>query len=111
MSRCTPASSTAACRPSWRIIRAPCASPTSTAISTARPTRDVFALLGERVVPGSVLVFDEYFCFASWREDEFKAFQEAVAANGWAYDYLAFNPFTKQAAVVIRQAPKEKGRP
>ena len=29
-------------------------------------------------------------------------FQEAVARHGWRYEYLAFNLFAKQAAVVLR---------
>ena len=65
-------------------------------------TKCVFDLLAGRVAAGSVIVFDEYICTESWREDEFRAFQEAVAANAWTYEYLAFGLFTKQAAVIIR---------
>src|SRR5262249_10505458 len=53
--------------------------------------------LGERIVPGSVIVFDEYLLNDWWREDEYKAFQEAVAARGWEYEYLAFGLWTGQA--------------
>jgi Tfp pilus assembly protein PilF/predicted O-methyltransferase YrrM len=49
--------------------------------------------------PGSVVVFDEYLGHHSWRQDEFRAFQEAVHANGWSYEYLAVNPFVGQAVV------------
>lgn len=64
-------------------------------------TRTVFERLGDRVVSGTVIVFDEYLGNAQWREHEFKAFQEFVASSGLAYEYLAFNPFTKQAVVRI----------
>lgn len=64
-------------------------------------TKTVLDLLGPRIAPGSVIVFDEYIGNAHWREDEFKAFQEAVAANGWRYEYLCFSLFTKQVAVRI----------
>lgn len=67
-------------------------------------TRTLLDLLAERIVPGSVLVFDEYLCTPRWREDEFRAFQEAVLANGWRYDYLAFNFFTRQASVMVKAA-------
>lgn len=64
-------------------------------------TKSVFQHLGSRIGKGTVIVFDEYFCTARWREDEYKAFQEAVREQGWCYDYLAFNPFSKQASVII----------
>jgi len=62
-------------------------------------TRTVLDLLAERIVPGTVIVFDEYIGYEQWREDEFKAFQEAVARYGWSYEYLCFSFFTKQVAV------------
>jgi Tfp pilus assembly protein PilF len=64
-------------------------------------TKTVLELLAPQIVPGSVIVFDEYIGNAHWREDEFKAFQEAVASNGWSYEYLCFSVFTKQVAVRI----------
>ncbi len=36
-----------------------------------------------------------------WREDEYKACQEAVERHSWKYEYIAFNLFTKQVAVII----------
>lgn len=62
-------------------------------------TATVFAALGERMVPGTVIVFDEYLVNDRWREDEFKAFQEAVKTHGWTYEYLAFNLHSGQAVV------------
>ncbi len=64
-------------------------------------TVDVLTHLAPRIVPGTVMVFDEYLINPTWRDDEFKAFQEAVAAHGWTYRYLAFGIVTKQAAVII----------
>jgi Flp pilus assembly protein TadD len=58
-------------------------------------------LLGPQIVPGSVLVFDEYLCNPGWREDEHRAFTEAARVFGWRYDYIVFSLFTKQAAVRI----------
>ena len=65
-------------------------------------TRCVLDHLEDRLVPGSVLIFDEYFCTARWRKDEYLAFQESVARRGLSYDYLVFNPNSRQAAVIIR---------
>jgi tetratricopeptide (TPR) repeat protein len=57
--------------------------------------------IAPRVRPGTVLVFDEYLINPTWRDDEHKAFREAVEKYGWTYSYLAFGIVTKQAAVVI----------
>ena len=64
-------------------------------------TVTVLDALAPRLQPGSVLVFDEYLVNPTWREDEHRAFQEAVARHGWTYSYIAFGIITKQAAVVI----------
>ena len=66
-------------------------------------TKTVLELLAPRMVVGSVIVFDEYIGNEHWREDEFKAFQEAVVKYGWQYEYLCFSFFTKQVAVKITQ--------
>jgi len=67
-----------------------------------RSTATVLELMAPRIVPGTVIAFDEYLFNPRWREDEFKAFQEAVAKFGWRYDYLAFSLFAKQALVIVR---------
>jgi tetratricopeptide (TPR) repeat protein len=64
-------------------------------------TKTVLDALAPRIVPGTVIIFDEYIGNEHWREDEFKAFQEAVAHYGWKYEYLCFSVFTKQVAVRI----------
>ncbi|HEY3299155.1 MAG TPA: class I SAM-dependent methyltransferase [Methylophilaceae bacterium] len=64
-------------------------------------TKTVLELLAPRIVKGTVIIFDEYIGNEHWREDEFKAFQEAVKQYGWQYEYLAFSLFTKQVAVKI----------
>jgi len=64
-------------------------------------TKDIFDEVSERIVPGTVIIFDEYLMTPSWQDDEFKAFQEAVAKHGWTYEYLAFSIMTGQAIVRI----------
>ena len=59
--------------------------------------------IASRIVPGSVLVFDEYLINPTWRDDEHLAFQQAVKKYGWKYRYLAFGIVTKQAAVIIEK--------
>ena len=65
-------------------------------------TKTVLDQLAPRIIPGSVIVFDEYIGNEHWREDEYKAFQEAVNKYGWEYEYLCFSVFTKQVAVRIK---------
>jgi tetratricopeptide (TPR) repeat protein len=64
-------------------------------------TKTIFDLLGPQIIPGTVIVFDEYIGYKSWKDDEFKAFQEAIAQYGWKYEVLTFSFATKQVAVKI----------
>lgn len=64
-------------------------------------TKTVLDLLASRIAPGTIIVFDEYIGNEHWREDEFKAFQEAVTKYNWCYEYLSFSIFTKQVTVRI----------
>ena len=64
-------------------------------------TKDVFDAIHDRVVPGTVLIFDEYQGYPGWQQHEYRAFQEAVATHGWEFEYLAISLVTKQAAIRI----------
>lgn len=64
-------------------------------------TVTILEQLAPRIVAGSVIVFDEYIGNERWREDEYKAFQEAVSKYGWQYEYISFSVFTKQVGVRI----------
>ncbi|NQV55965.1 MAG: tetratricopeptide repeat protein [Rhodospirillales bacterium] len=63
-------------------------------------TKTVLDILAKQVSAGTVIAFDEYIGNETWREDEFRAFQEAVLKYGWKYEYLCFSFTTRQ--VVIR---------
>ena len=64
-------------------------------------TKTILELFTKQIIPGTVIVFDEYIGNLNWREDEFKAFQEAVFKQGWKYEYLCFSFFTNQVVVRI----------
>ena len=64
-------------------------------------TKTIFDLLGLQVVPGTVIVFDEFIGYKSWKDDEFKAFQETVDQYQWRYEILSFSFATKQVAFKI----------
>jgi hypothetical protein len=53
-------------------------------------TNTVLGLLSDRIVPGTVIVFDEYLNYPGWQEHERKAFAEFVARAGVKYKYLGF---------------------
>jgi Macrocin-O-methyltransferase (TylF) len=62
-------------------------------------TKTILDMLASRLVPGSIILFDEYFNYPGWERHEFKAFQEYVSAHQVKYTYLAFA--RQQAAVRI----------
>ena len=62
-------------------------------------TRDAFAHLGERLVPGTVIVFDEYFNYPNWQQHEHRAFEEQLARSGRKRRVLAHG--TEQLVVVL----------
>jgi Tfp pilus assembly protein PilF len=64
-------------------------------------TKTVLDELAPQIQLGTVIIFDEYIGNEHWKEDEFKAFQEAVIRYRWQYEYLAFSFFTKQVVVKI----------
>lgn len=53
-------------------------------------TATVLRALAPRFVPGTVLVFDEYFNYPNWQAHEWRAFQEFVRDTGTSYAYLGF---------------------
>ena len=63
-------------------------------------TRCVLELLEDRIVPGTIIVFDEYFNYPNWQEHEFRAFQELVARRHMEYQYLGYARF--QVSVKIK---------
>ena len=66
-----------------------------------RSTRTIFTLLADRIVPGTIILFDEYFNYPNWEQHEYKAFQEFVTAKSVSYRYLAF---ARQQVVVRIEA-------
>ena len=71
--------------------------------------RYVLDTLTERIVPGTVIVFDEYFNFPGWEQDEFKAWQEFVKQYQVDYEYLGFVSSHQEVAVrvkTIKHTPK-----
>jgi predicted O-methyltransferase YrrM len=64
-------------------------------------TKVIFEELSSRIVPGTVIIFDEYFNYPGWQQHEFKAFQEFVFSRSLKYSYIGFNRSHAQVTVVI----------
>ena len=64
-------------------------------------TAFVLDALAERIMPGTVIVFDEYFNYPGWKQHEHKAFQEFVKKFGLAFQFESFVPGHQQVCVVI----------
>jgi predicted O-methyltransferase YrrM len=68
-------------------------------------TVTLFDGLAERLQPGAIILFDEYYNFHRWQQHEFKAFQEFVARVGLRYEYIAFSVTGQQVAVRVLENP------
>jgi hypothetical protein len=64
-------------------------------------TVDILESFHGRIMKGTIIVFDEYICHPSWRQDEFRAWRECCKRFGWKYEYLGFSLSTKQAVVRV----------
>lgn len=65
-------------------------------------TRTVFEMLGHRILPGTVVQFDEFFNYPNWREGEYKAFSEFCALRNTEICYLGFTSSEQVALKVIK---------
>ena len=64
-------------------------------------TSTVFTALRDKIVPGTKIIFDEYFNYPGWQNHEYKAFQEFIEATGLKYEYIAYTDKGFSAAVTI----------
>ncbi|MEB4211364.1 TylF/MycF/NovP-related O-methyltransferase [Mycobacterium sp. 94-17] len=64
-------------------------------------TKEIFDQLGENIVSGTVIVFDEFYNYPGAECHEFKAFQEFLDRSGKKPVYLAYNQYFEQAVAQI----------
>jgi len=65
-------------------------------------TKIVFDHLSDRFVPGTVIVFDEYFGYHGWQRHEHKAFEEFLAASGLTFEALAIGHMNLAVRLLAR---------
>jgi hypothetical protein len=63
--------------------------------------KTVFDTLGDRIVPGTVIVFDEYLNYPGWQDGEVKAWREFCEARAIRYRYVGYTPAWESALVVV----------
>lgn len=63
--------------------------------------KTVLDLVGPRLRPGSVLVFDEFFNFPGWQEHEYRALREYLERTGSSVSYEGYSYANEQVIVRI----------
>lgn len=64
-------------------------------------TVTVLEHVGPRLVPGTVILFDEYFNYPGWEQHEHRAWEEFVAKSGIEFRYEAYTSNNEQVVVVV----------
>jgi hypothetical protein len=64
-------------------------------------TKSVFDILGDRIVEGTVIQFDEFFNYPGWKNGEYRAFKEFCEASGVEVRYIGYCPRDEQVAVKV----------
>ena len=63
-------------------------------------TRTIFELLKDKIVSGTVIVFDEYFNYPDWENGEYKAFNEFIKENNLNFEYIGYT-MIEQCAIKL----------
>lgn len=64
---------------------------------TYKPTAYVLNSLAKNLGEGTIVIFDEYFGYPSFRLHEFKAWQEFVNSEGLKYEYIGYTEMQLQS--------------
>ncbi|HWB95741.1 MAG TPA: TylF/MycF/NovP-related O-methyltransferase [Bryobacteraceae bacterium] len=72
-------------------------------------TKTVFEFLGDRIVPSTVIQFDEYFNYSGWQQGEHQAFTEFCAERKIEFRYLGYTSNDEQVAVQIVKIEPSSG--
>ena len=68
---------------------------------TYSPAKTILTQTKSRLVPGSIVLFDELFGYPVWEENEYKALQETIPED--CYEFIGFSQM--QAALRIIKKP------
>lgn len=70
-------------------------------------TKTVLCEIGDRIVPGSIIVLDEYFNYPGWEDGEHKALSEFLIERRLLCTYIGYTD-SQQVAVKIHQPLDER---
>ena len=64
-------------------------------------TKTVLSFLADRLKPGAVIVFDEYFSYVGWENHEHAAFDEFVKIHQRSFSYFMYQTVGSPAQVAV----------
>ena len=64
-------------------------------------TKTVLDAFADQIVPGTVILFNEYWNHATWKKHEFKAWREHVAKHNVKYKYIGYVSKHQEVAIQI----------
>jgi hypothetical protein len=73
-------------------------------------TKTVLHQLKDRLIKGSIIVFDEFFNYPGWKQHEFKAFTEFIKRTNIRYEYIGYVYKHSQVSIKIRSNQNSVGR-
>ena len=65
--------------------------------------KTIFDCLGDRIIPGTVIFFDEFFNYPGWKTGEFKAWTEFVEDRHVKFEYLGFTGRSVNKDIRVKQ--------
>ena len=65
-------------------------------------TKTVLDAFARQIVPGTVILFNEYWNHATWKKHEFRAWQEHKTEHKIEYDYVAYASDHQEVAIRVR---------
>lgn len=67
-------------------------------------TKEIFDILGDRIIPGTVIQFDEFLNHPGWKDHEYKAFMEFVESKQVKYKFIGFTESGQVAVKILEIA-------
>ncbi|ANN64797.1 hypothetical protein BHYOB78_00860 [Brachyspira hyodysenteriae ATCC 27164] len=64
-------------------------------------TKIIFDNIYDRIIVGTIIIFDEYFNYPNWQNHEYKAFKEFCEKYNITYEYIAISNH-QQVGVIIK---------
>jgi len=64
-------------------------------------TKTVLDAFAKQIVPGTVILFNEYWNHPTWRKHEYKAWQEHVAKYNIKYEYIGYASDHQEVAIRV----------